>query len=130
MKTVVIAHEAPRPIGPYSQAIRAGDLLFTSGQVGIDFSTGKLAEGGVQAETRQAMENLRAVLKAAGSDFSRVVKSTLFLADMADFAEVNRVYGEFFASEPPARSTFQVAALPLGARIEIEMVALCGDGAR
>lgn len=130
MKKVVQTHDAPQPIGPYSQAIRAGDLLFTSGQVGIDFSTGKLVKGGVQAETRRSMENLRAVLKAAGSDFSRVVKSTLFLADMADFAEVNRVYGEFFASEPPARSTFQVAALPLGARIEIEMVALCGDGAR
>jgi 2-iminobutanoate/2-iminopropanoate deaminase len=130
MKKVIVTHEAPQPIGPYSQAIRAGNLLFTSGQVGIDVSTGRLVEGGVQEETRQVMENLRAVLKAAGSDFSRVVKSTLFLADMADFAGVNRVYGGFFASEPPARSTFQVAALPLGARIEIEMVALCGDGAR
>jgi 2-iminobutanoate/2-iminopropanoate deaminase len=127
MKKVVRTQEAPQPIGPYSQAVRAGDLLFTSGQVGIDPSTGRLMEGGVQAETRQAMENLRAVLKAAGSDFSRVVKSTLFLADLGDFAEVNRVYGGFFVSEHPARSTFQVAALPLGARIEIEMVALCGD---
>ncbi|MEW6669911.1 MAG: RidA family protein [Thermodesulfobacteriota bacterium] len=126
MKRVVHSEKAPRPIGPYSQAIRAGDFLFTSGQVGIDPGTGKLVEGGVAAETRQVMENLRTVLEAEGSDFSRVVKTTLFLADMADFGEVNKIYAEFFGTEPPARSTFQVAALPLGARVEIEMVALCG----
>jgi 2-iminobutanoate/2-iminopropanoate deaminase len=125
MKRIVHSEKAPRPIGPYSQAIRAGDLLFTSGQVGIDPKTGRLVEGGVVSETRQVMENLKAVLTAGGSDFLRVVKSTLFLADMGDFGEVNKVYAEFFASEPPARSTVQVAALPLGAKVEIEMAALC-----
>lgn len=125
MKSVVQTDKAPRPIGPYSQAVRAGDFLFTSGQVGIDPSTGRLVEGGVQAETRRVMENLKTVLEAGGSGFTKVVKTTLFLADMGDFAEVNKVYAEFFASDPPARSTFQVAALPLAARVEIEMVALC-----
>jgi len=123
MKITIQTDRAPRPVGPYSQAVRSGDLLFLSGQVPIDPATGRLSEGGIRAETRQVMENLKAVLEAGGSDFSRVVKTTIFLADISDFSEVNQVYGEYFPSEAPARSTVQVGALPLGARVEIEMVA-------
>jgi 2-iminobutanoate/2-iminopropanoate deaminase len=113
-------------LGPYSQAIRAGDYLFTSGQVGVDPVLGRLVEGGIEAQTRQAMENLKAVLKAGGADFSRVIKATVYLADINDFSAFNKVYGTYFLSDPPARSAFQVAALPLGAAVEIEMVAIAG----
>lgn len=124
-KTLIRTEHAPAAIGPYSQAIRTGDFLFTSGQVALDPATGALAEGGIQAETRQVMQNLRAVLAAAELGFDDVVKTTIFLADMADFATVNTIYTEAFASTvaPPARSTVQVAALPRGARIEIELIA-------
>jgi 2-iminobutanoate/2-iminopropanoate deaminase len=128
MKKVVQTDRAPRPIGPYSQAIQAGEFLFTSGQVGIDPRTGKLVEGGVAAQFRHVRENLKTIMAAAGCDLTKVVKTTLFLADMGDFGEVNKVYAESFVSDPPARSTFQVAGLPLGARVEMEMVALCGKG--
>ena len=114
---------APAAIGPYSQAIRAGHLVFTAGQVGIDPSTGKLLEG-TEAQTRQAMRNLQAILEAAGSGLDHVVKTTIFVADLNDFALVNKVYGSFFSGTPPARSTVQVARLPLDARVEIEMVAV------
>ncbi len=123
MKKVIHTDNAPRALGPYSQAVQAGSFLFTSGQVGIDPATGKLVEGDIQGQTRRVMENLKAVLQAAGCDFGQVVKSTVFLADMQDFAAFNTVYGSYFSAQPPARSTFQVAALPLGARVEIEMVA-------
>jgi 2-iminobutanoate/2-iminopropanoate deaminase len=126
VKRVVYSDNAPGALGPYSQAIRAGDYLFTAGQVGVDPATGKLVNGGIEAQTRQAMENLRAVLKAGGADFSRVVKATVYLADIKDFSAFNGVYGTYFASDPPARSAFQVAALPLGAAVEIEMIALTG----
>ena len=123
MKKVIHSDSAPKALGPYSQAIQTGGLVFTSGQVPIDPASGKLVEGDIRVQTGQVMENLKAVLAAAGSDFGKVVKSTVFLADIKDFAAFNEVYGRYFSSQPPARSTFQVAALPLGARIEIEMVA-------
>jgi len=126
LKRVIYSESAPAALGPYSQAIRAGDYLFTSGQVGIDPNNGRLMEGGIKEQTRQAMENLRAVLKAGSADFSMVVKATVYLADMNDFEAFNGVYQAYFPSDPPARSTFQVAALPLGAAVEIEMVALAG----
>jgi 2-iminobutanoate/2-iminopropanoate deaminase len=115
---------APKAIGPYSQAIVAGNLIFTSGQIPLDPATQTLVAGDIRAQTERVMENLGAVLKAAGVDFPQVVKSTIFLADLADFAVVNEVYGKRFPKNPPARSTVQVAALPKGAKVEIELIAL------
>jgi 2-iminobutanoate/2-iminopropanoate deaminase len=123
-KTIISTDKAPAAIGPYSQAVRTGNLLFTAGQVGLDPVTGSLVEGGVQAQTEQALRNLQAVLAAAGATFANVVKTTVFLADMADFAAMNEVYGRYVTPHPPARSTFQVAALPRGALVEIEMIAV------
>ncbi len=123
-KEVVVTDHAPKPIGPYSAALKGGHFLFTAGQIGIDPQTGEMVEGGVEAETRQVMKNIRALLEAAGTSFEQVVKTTIFLRDMNDFAKVNTIYGEFFPSEPPARSTVQVAGLPKGAAVEIEVVAL------
>jgi len=125
MKKQIRTEKAPKPVGPYSQAVRVGDLLFVSGQVAIDPATGKLSGGGAGEQTAVIMENLNAVLQAEGLEFADVVKTTIFLTDMADFPEVNKIYGGFFHSDPPARSTVQVAALPLGARLEIEMIASC-----
>lgn len=123
-KKPVQTADAPAAIGPYSQAIRSGDLLFTSGQVALDPATGQMVGGGIDAEIAQVMHNLSAVLAAAGLGFDHVVKTTIFLADMADFTAVNTVYGKAFeGSVPPARSTVQVAGLPRGARVEIELVA-------
>lgn len=124
MRKVVHSAKAPGAVGPYSQAIQTENLVFTAGQIALDPSTGKLVEGGITEQTRQVMENLRAVLEAAGTDFSKVVKSTVFLSDINNFSQMNEVYSEYFTVEPPARSAFQVAALPLGAMVEIEMVAL------
>jgi 2-iminobutanoate/2-iminopropanoate deaminase len=124
MKKVIHTEKAPKAVGPYSQAISTGNLLFTAGQVAIDPRTGKLVEGGIKEQTRQVMENLRAILAEAHTDFSKAVKTTVFLQDIKNFADFNRVYGEYFPSEPPARSTFQVGALPLGAMVEIEMIVL------
>lgn len=124
MRKPIQTDKAPAAVGPYSQAIRTTDLVFTSGQLPLDPATGKMVDGGIEEQTRRVMENLRSVLEAAGTDLTRVVKSTVYLADIADFAAVNGVYAEFFPSDPPARSAFQVAALPLGARVEIETVAL------
>jgi 2-iminobutanoate/2-iminopropanoate deaminase len=126
-REIVSTTEAPAAIGPYSQAVRVGDLVYTAGQLPLVPGTGKLVEGDVKAQTRQVMQNLGHVLSAAGSSLAQAVKTTIFLADLADFAAVNEVYGSFFKSEPPARSTVQVAALPLGARIEVEVVAVIGD---
>jgi len=120
----VHAADAPKAIGPYSNAIKTASLVFTSGQLGLDPATGNLVEGGVQAEARQALTNLSYVLKAAGSGLQWVVKTTVFLRDINDFKLVNEVYSEFFKEEPPARSAFQVAALPRGAAVEIEAVAV------
>ena len=116
---------APDAIGPYAQAVAAGAYVFTSGQIGIAPATGQLVEGGIEAETRQVMANLAAVLAAAGLTFGDVVKTTIFLIDMNDFAAVNAVYGDAFEDGPkPARSTVGVTALPRGARVEVEAVAL------
>lgn len=123
-RSVISTESAPKAVGPYSQAIRAGDFVFTAGQVGINPATGTL-EGDVEVQTRQALENVKAILEAAGTDVSMVVKTTVFLANMDDFATMNSIYAEFFGqSGPPARSTVQVARLPLGALVEIEAVAL------
>jgi 2-iminobutanoate/2-iminopropanoate deaminase len=115
---------APAAIGPYSQAIMCDNALFCSGQIGLDRASGKIVAGGVEAETRRALENLHAVLAQAQMDFSNVVKTTIFLTDIADFDTVNRAYGEYFTPPYPARSTVQVAALPRGAHVEIEALAI------
>jgi 2-iminobutanoate/2-iminopropanoate deaminase len=130
----VSSAEAPQAIGPYSQAIRslvggptapAAGLLFLSGQIPLDPATGAIVEGGIEAQTKRVMENLAAVLAAAGARFDNVVKTTIYLVDLADFARVNEVYGTYFgAHAPPARSTVQVAALPRGARVEIDAIAV------
>lgn len=120
---------APRAIGPYSQAVRANGFLFTAGQVALDPDKGELVAGGISEQTTRALENLRAILSAAGSDFSQVVKTTVFLVDMADFAAMNEVYSRAFGDHRPARSTVAVAALPRGARVEIEVIAVV-SGAR
>ncbi len=120
---VVSTASAPKAIGPYSQAIVAGDLIFTSGQIPLDPETQQLVTGDIRAQTERVMENLAAVLQAAGAGFENVVKATIFVADLADFATVNEVYGKRFPKSPPARSTVQVAALPKGARVEIELIA-------
>jgi 2-iminobutanoate/2-iminopropanoate deaminase len=123
-KQVVSAQNAPAAIGPYSHAIKAEGFVYTSGQVGMDPNTGNLVPGGVEAEALQALVNLGAVLKAAGSDYSLVVKTLVFLKDINDFAAVNAIYAGFFPQDPPARSAVQVSALPKGALVEIEAVAL------
>jgi len=121
---VISTPKAPAAVGPYSQAIRVGNLVFTAGQIAIDPAQGRLIEGDVVAQTRQVLTNLSAVLEAAGSALSQVVKTTVFLQDINDFAAMNAVYAEFFPEKPPARSAVQAAALPLGALVEIEAVAL------
>ncbi|MCX7681045.1 MAG: RidA family protein [Anaerolineae bacterium] len=120
---VITTERAPAAVGPYSQAVRAGDLIYTAGQVGIRPETRQFAGPDIESQTRQALENLKAILEAAGSCLEHVVKTTVFLTDMSEFARMNAVYAEFFPLAPPARSTVQVAALPLGARVEIEAVA-------
>jgi 2-iminobutanoate/2-iminopropanoate deaminase len=120
---LVATEAAPRAVGPYSQAVTEGGFVFAAGQVGLDPATGKLVEGGVEAESRRALANLSAVLGAAGSGLEHAVKVTLFLADLGDFQKVNAIYAEAFGEHRPARSTVQVAALPLGARMEIDAIA-------
>ncbi|HYZ17017.1 MAG TPA: Rid family detoxifying hydrolase [Candidatus Acidoferrum sp.] len=123
-REIVLTTAAPAPIGPYSQAVAAGTFVFFSGQVGLDPVTKKLVDGGVEEQTRQAMANLAAVLAAAGLTFADVIKTTIFLTDMNDFATFNAIYGESFDGAPaPARSTVAVAALPAGAKVEIEAIA-------
>jgi 2-iminobutanoate/2-iminopropanoate deaminase len=125
MKKVILTNEAPAPIGPYSQAIRAGNMLFCSGQIPLDPKSGALVgEGDVKAQTTQVMKNVAAVLKAAGADFENVVKTTIFLKSMADFPMVNEIYGTYFKTNPPARSTVEVARLPKDVWVEVEVTAL------
>jgi 2-iminobutanoate/2-iminopropanoate deaminase len=124
MMEVIQTDGAPKAIGPYSQAIRSGGLVFLSGQVGLDPSTGQLVEGGTAAQTERVMQNLSGVLASAGLGFGHVVKATIYLADLSDFATVNEIYGRRFPEAPPARSTVQVAALPRGARVEIDLIAM------
>jgi 2-iminobutanoate/2-iminopropanoate deaminase len=125
-REVIVTEGAPKPFSgaPYNQAIRAAGLVFCAGQVGLDPASDTLVEGGVEAQARRAMENLSAVLEAAGTSVDRIVKTTIFVTDLGDFAAVNAVYGSFFEADPPARSTVQVAGLPAGAVVEIEAVAL------
>jgi 2-iminobutanoate/2-iminopropanoate deaminase len=122
-KKVITSKKAPQPIGPYSVAIQTGNLVFTSGQLGLDPASGILVAGGVEAETRQVLTNLQNVLDAAGSGLDKALKTIVFLKDMADFPKMNAIYGEFFPENPPARSTVQVAALPKGGAVEIEVIA-------
>jgi len=123
-KSVVQSSEAAAPIGPYSQAIIAGGFVFVAGEKGIDPATGKIVPGGIAAETRRTLENIRAILKAAGVTLDDVVASTVHMIDLAEFAEMNRVYAEYFRVMPPGRTTVQVPALPAGARIEITVTAV------
>ena len=123
-KEVIVPAGGAKPLAPYSPGIRAGQFVYTSGQIGLDSATGKLAPGGVQAEAKQALENLKAVLEAAGASLESVVKTTVFMQDIGDYAAINEIYGGYFSADPPARSAVQVAALPAGALVEVEAVAL------
>ena len=123
-KKVIFTNKAPKAIGPYSQAIQTESLVYTAGQAGLDPATGELVEGGIEAQTRQTLTNLKSVLEAADSGLNYAIKTTVFLKDMNDFSKMNAVYSEFFGENPPARSTIAAAALPKGALVEIEVVAL------
>lgn len=123
-KTTIQSNKAPKALGPYSVAVTTGQMVFTAGQLGLDPETGNLIEGGIQAQTRQALLNVKNVLEAAGSGLEYVVKTTVFLKDMGEFAQMNAVYGEFFTQDFPARSAVQVAALPKDGAVEIETIAL------
>ncbi|HKQ07354.1 MAG TPA: RidA family protein [Blastocatellia bacterium] len=124
MKDRIQTDRAPQAIGPYSQAVKAGGFVFTSGQVAFDPATMQIVDGGIREQTERVMRNLAAVLEAAGSSMERVVKTTVFLADMNEFAAMNEVYGSFFAEVPPARSTVEVKRLPRDVRVEIDLIAL------
>jgi len=123
-KKIVKSDNAPEALGPYSVAVKAGHFVYTAGQLGIDPSSGNFAEGGIEAQTRQALENITAVLEAAGTKLSKVIKTTVFLLDMNDFGAMNGVYGEYFTKKFPARSAVQVARLPKDGLVEIEAIAL------
>jgi 2-iminobutanoate/2-iminopropanoate deaminase len=124
VKQIVSTEQAPKAIGPYSQAVVAGGFIFASGQIPFDPSTGEFVQGGVAEQTEQVLKNLTAVLSAAGASLADVIKTTVFLADMGDFAVMNEVYGRYFTENPPARATVQAARLPRDARVEIEVIAL------
>lgn len=123
-KKIVVAENAPQALGPYSAGVKAGHFVYTAGQLGLDPVTGEFVEGGIEEQTRQALENLKAILEAAGSKLSKVVKTTVFLLDMNDFGAMNGVYGEYFTKKFPARSAVQVARLPKDGLVEIEAIAL------
>ena len=123
-KEVIATSQAPKAIGPYSAGIRHGSFIYTAGQLGIDPATGEVVPGGVEAETRQSLQNVKAILEAGGASMDQVVKTTVFLRDMKDFTAMNGVYATFFGEKPPARSTVQVAALPKYAAVEIEAIAI------
>lgn len=127
MKKIIFTEGAPKAIGPYSQAVRAGDFLFLSGQIPLNPRTGEIVKGDIKVQTERVMENIKAVLQAAGADFSRVVRSGIFLKSLEDFAAVNEVYGRYFPQNPPARSTVEVSRLPRDVGIEIDVVAYLGD---
>ncbi|MCL5772948.1 MAG: RidA family protein [Firmicutes bacterium] len=124
MKTTISTGNAPKAIGPYSQAVIAGNLIFTAGQIPLDPETGKFVGGGIKEQTKRVLENLKAILEEAGSSLENVVKTTIYLADLADFQKVNEVYGQYFKANPPARSTVQVVKLPRDSKIEIDAVAI------
>lgn len=122
-KKIIRTDNAPAPIGPYNQAVQFGNLLFISGQIALDAVTGELVQGDIKEETHKVMQNLDAILKEAGMDFSNILKTTIFLMDMGQFAQVNEVYGSYFSENPPARETVQVSGLPKGVKVEISMIA-------
>ena len=124
MKEQVRTQAAPAPVGPYSQAIKANGFVFASGQIALDPTTNQIVEGGIESQTDRVLQNLKAVLAAAGSDMRLVVKTTVFLADMSEFGPMNEVYGRFFGEVPPARSTVEVSRLPKDVRVEIDVIAL------
>jgi 2-iminobutanoate/2-iminopropanoate deaminase len=123
-KETISTDRAPAAIGPYSQAVRANGFVFLSGQIPLDPATGQMVDGDIEAQTRRVMQNLEAVLGAAGTSFEKVVRSTIYLVDLGDFAKVNAIYGERFPNAPPARATVQVAALPRGCKVEIDLIAI------
>jgi len=129
VKQIIATDRAPRAIGPYSQAVRAGNLVFASGQIPIDPATGEFVAGGIAEQTDQVLRNLTSVFAAAGVELNQIVKTTVFLADMEDFAAMNEVYGRFFVEQPPARATVQAARLPRDATVEIEAIAVAEPGA-
>ena len=122
-KKIVVAEKAPKAIGPYSAGMTLGNMVYTAGQLPVDAATGKIVEGGIEAEARQSLTNLKYILEAAGSGLEYVVKTTCFLSDMSEFAQFNAVYAEFFTDKPPARSTVAVKTLPLNVHVEIEAIA-------
>ena len=128
MKKIISTPEAPAAVGPYSQAVRVGSTIYCAGQIPLDPKSGQIVSGGIDAQTRRVLDNITAVLKAEGLTFENIVKTTIFLTDLGDFQTVNEVYGSYFKQAPPARSTVQVSALPKGARIEIEAIAMASDG--
>ncbi len=128
MKKIISTTDAPSAIGPYSQGVRAGSIIYFSGQIPLDPKTGQLVSGGIDEQTRRVMENVAALLKSQGLGFEHVVKTTIFLASINDFQAVNEIYGSFFKQAPPARTTIQAGGLPRGALIEIEVIAMAGDG--
>jgi 2-iminobutanoate/2-iminopropanoate deaminase len=123
MRRVIMTDKAPRPMGPYSQAVSLEDLVFVSGQIGIDPKTGRLVEGGARAEAMRCMENIKGVLSASDLEMGDIVKTTIFVTDISSFKEVNEAYASYFRADPPARSTVGVSSLPLGAKVEIEAIA-------
>jgi 2-iminobutanoate/2-iminopropanoate deaminase len=124
MKTIINTNNAPAPIGPYNQAVVTGNLIFVSGQIPMDATTGEIISSDVKAETKKVMENIGAILSEAGSDFDQIIKTSIFLTDMQSFAQVNEVYGSYFTANFPARETVQVSALPKGVNVEISVIAL------
>ncbi len=129
MKKIISTDAAPAAVGPYSQAVRCGNMLFCAGQIPLDPKTGQIISKDIGEQTRRVMENITAVLKAAGMTFENIVKTTIFLTDMGDFQIVNEIYGSYFKQTPPARSTVQVSGLPKAANVEIEVIAMAEDGA-
>ncbi|AAM24807.1 MAG: Endoribonuclease L-PSP [Caldanaerobacter subterraneus] len=123
MKTIINTDAAPKAIGPYSQAVLVDGFLYTAGQIAIDPATGEMVEADIEKQTERVLENIRAILRAAGMDFNNVIKTTVFVTNMADFAKINEIYGRYFKDNPPARSLVEVKSLPKGALIEIEVVA-------
>jgi 2-iminobutanoate/2-iminopropanoate deaminase len=128
MKKIISTSEAPAAIGPYSQAVRNGNFLFCSGQIPLDPKSGQIVPGDIATQTRRVLDNVGAVLKAEGLNFENIVKTTIFLTNLDDFQTVNEIYGSYFKQEPPARSTVQVSALPKGAKVEIEVIAVADNG--
>jgi 2-iminobutanoate/2-iminopropanoate deaminase len=128
MKKIISTSEAPAAIGPYSQAVRVGSTIYCAGQIPLDPKSGQIVSGDAAMQTQQVLDNVAAILKAEGVSFENVVKTTVFLTDLADFQAVNQIYGSYFKNQPPARSTVQVSALPKGANVEIEVIAVADNG--